>query len=116
MAVVQRSSGDLKLNPHVHAILLDGVFVADAAGTPRFCPVERFDTTATADILQIVRARILRFLVRRRIVESPVRRAHRLIDDDLAEREPALPQLARAAVSGLPPAGPEIRRSRRSGA
>ena len=32
------------------------------------------------------------------------------IDDDLSEREPALAQLAQAAVFGLAPAGPELRR------
>jgi SAM-dependent methyltransferase len=33
-----------------------------------------------------------------------------LLDDGFAEREPALAQVAAAAVSGLPPAGPELRR------
>jgi hypothetical protein len=33
-----------------------------------------------------------------------------VLDDELSEREPALAQLARAAVSGLDPAGPELRR------
>jgi len=31
------------------------------------------------------------------------------INDELAERDPVLAQLAAAAVSGLPPAGPELR-------
>jgi hypothetical protein len=31
VSVVQRTSSDLRLNPHLHAILLDGVFVADSA-------------------------------------------------------------------------------------
>jgi hypothetical protein len=31
-----------------------------------------------------------------------------VLDDELSEREPALAQLARAAVSGLQPAGPEL--------
>jgi hypothetical protein len=33
-----------------------------------------------------------------------------VLDDELSEREPALAHLARAAVSGLEPAGPELRR------
>jgi hypothetical protein len=28
VTVVQRTSADLKLNPHLHAVVLDGVFVA----------------------------------------------------------------------------------------
>ncbi|MEO8917259.1 MAG: hypothetical protein ABI488_07525 [Polyangiaceae bacterium] len=35
-----------------------------------------------------------------------------VVDDELAERDPVLAQLARAAVSGLAPAGPEFRRGR----
>ena len=37
-------------------------------------------------------------------------RLHLLLADDLEARNPALAQLAAAAVSGLPPAGPELRR------
>jgi hypothetical protein len=40
---------------------------------------------------------------------SPTR-LHLLLADDLEARDPALAQLAAAAVSGLPPAGPELRR------
>lgn len=109
VAVVQRSSSDLKLNPHVHAVLLDGLFVPDAAGNPTFRPADRLDTTDTADILQVARVRILRFLVRRGIVE-PGCEELTVVSDELVQREPALAQLARAAVSGLPPAGPELRR------
>ena len=32
------------------------------------------------------------------------------VNDELAQRDPVLAQLARAAVSGLAPAGPELRR------
>lgn len=35
------------------------------------------------------------------------------VSDELAERDPALAQLAVAAVSGLAPAGPELRRKSR---
>jgi hypothetical protein len=35
-----------------------------------------------------------------------------LLPDDLAERDPALAQLAAAAVSGLPPAGPSCAENR----
>jgi hypothetical protein len=109
VAVVQRAQSDLRLNPHVHAVALDGAFVPDANGNPIFHPMGRLDTTDTADILQIVRARIIRFLVRRGIVSADDDQLS-VVSDDLALRQPALAQLARAAVSGLPPAGPELRR------
>ena len=55
-----------------------------------------------ADLLQIVRARVIAFLVRRGVLEDDGDLT--LLPDDLAEREPALAQLAAAAVSGLAPA------------
>jgi hypothetical protein len=53
------------------------------------------------------RGRILRYLARRGVVRLlPEALA---INDELAERDPVLAQPAAAAVSGLPPAGPELR-------
>jgi hypothetical protein len=52
----------------------------------------------------------LRYLVLRQVVEDNGEGETRFLADDLAEREPALAQLAAAAVAGLPPAGPELRR------
>jgi hypothetical protein len=92
--------------PHLHAILLDGVFATDT-GVPVFHPLPHLDTSDLADVLQVIRVRILNFLERRGVVES--RHELTLLDDDFAEREPALAQLASAAVSGLLPAGPELR-------
>jgi Putative transposase. len=63
---------------------------------------------AVADLLQIIRARLMRFLVRRRVVEADGDTM--LLAEDLEQRDPALAQLASAAVAGLPPAGPELRR------
>jgi hypothetical protein len=51
----------------------------------------------------------LRYPVRHHVVEDDEGQT-RFLADDLAEREPALAQLAAAAVSGLPPADPELRR------
>ena len=115
VSVVQRTSSDLRLNPHLHAILLDGVFVPDS-GTPVFHPLPHLDTSDLADVLQVIRVRILKYLERRGVmvlrpllgvVES--RHELTLLDDDFVEREPALAQLASAAVTGLVPAGPELR-------
>jgi hypothetical protein len=109
VTVVQRTSADLKLNPHMHLVALDGVFVAGPDGKPVFHALPRISDTAVADLLQIIRARLLRYLVRHHVVEDDEGQT-RFLADDLAEREPALAQLAAAAVSGLPPAGPELRR------
>jgi hypothetical protein len=106
VSVVQRVNSDLRLNPHLHAILLDGVFVANN-GSPVFHPLTHLDDSDLADLLQVIRVRLVNFLLRRGIVDS--RQELTLLDDDLAEREPALAQLAAAAVAGLLPAGPDMR-------
>jgi hypothetical protein len=110
VTIVQRTSADLKLNPHLHAVVLDGVFVAApnaGDGKPVFHSLPRISDVAVADLLQVIRARLLRFLVRRRVVEDDAEGKNRFLADDLQEREPALAQLAAAAVAGLPvPTGP----------
>jgi hypothetical protein len=106
VSVVQRVSSDLRLNPHPHSIVLDGVFVPDD-GSPVFHPLLLLDDSDLADVLQVIRVRLVNFLERRGIIES--RHDLTLLDDDFAEREPALAQLAAAAVTGLAPAGPEMR-------
>lgn len=108
VTVVQRTSADLKLHPHFHAVFLDGVFVAGPDGKPVFRTLPRISDTAVADLLHVIRTRVIRFLVRRGVVLAESESS--LLPDDLAEREPALAQLAAAAVQGLPPAGPELRR------
>jgi hypothetical protein len=111
VVVVQRASSDLKLNPHLHVVFLDGVYVASAApdGELVFRSLPHLSTSDVADALQIARARILRHLGRRGVLRVGDD-ALFSVDDELAERTPALAQLARAAVSGLAPAGPELRR------
>jgi len=34
LPVIQRSSGDMRLNPHLHVVALDGLYVAGADGRP----------------------------------------------------------------------------------
>jgi len=108
VTVVQRTSADLKLHPHFHAVLLDGVFVMGKDGKPVFRGLPRISDTAVADLLLIIRARLIRFLVRRRVVEADDEAS--VLPGELADRDPALARLAAAAVQGLPPAGPELRR------
>ena len=58
VSVVQRTSSDLRLNPHLHALLLDGVFVADN-GSPVFHPLTHLDDSDLADLLQVIRVRLV---------------------------------------------------------
>ena len=54
VTVVQRVSADLKLHPHLHAVVLDRVFVAGAGdGKPVFHALPRISDVAVADLLQV---------------------------------------------------------------
>ena len=107
VTVIQRSSSDMKLNPHLHVIVADGVYVPGPEGAPQFRALPRLKTDEVGDVLQVARVRILRYLARRGVVQMLPEALE--IQDELVERDPVLAQLAAAAVSGLPPAGPELR-------
>ncbi len=81
VSVVQRTSSDLRLNPHLHAILLDGVFVA-GNGSPVFHPLTHLDDSDLADLLQVIRVRLVSFLLRRDVIEG--RQELMLLNDDFA--------------------------------
>jgi hypothetical protein len=66
------------------------------------------ETTCTLNVR--CRARILGYLKRQRVITVDSEADVLSVSDELAERDPALAQLAAAAVSGLAPAGPELRR------
>jgi len=88
VAVVQRTSSDLKLNPHVHAVFLDGGYVGEG-----FEPLGHLRGQEVAEVLAKARRRIERVLAR------------------AAEREGDESELALlTSVSGTPPAGPALRR------
>ncbi len=108
LTVIQRSSGDMKLNPHLHVVALDGVYLAGADDQPVFRELPRLKTAEVADVVQISKVRILKALERRGVVRVSPESLE--VDDVLSARDPALAQLAAAAVAGLPPAGPVERK------
>lgn len=107
VTVVQRVSADLRLNPHLHSVFLDGVFAPDSDGELVFHALPSLSNGQVADVMQAVRIRVLRYLARQGVIDDT--RALSVVDSDFAEREPALAALASASVSGLMPAGPERR-------
>jgi len=44
VTVIQRSSSDMKLNPHLHAVAVDGVYVPRPNGMPSFRALARLKT------------------------------------------------------------------------
>jgi hypothetical protein len=107
ITVTQRTSSDLRLNPHLHQLALDGVFVEEDSGELVFHPLPSLSNSDVAELLDVVCTRMLALLEREGVIED--RRDPRLADDGFAEREPALASLASAAVTGNMPAGPEAR-------
>jgi hypothetical protein len=65
VAVIQRFGGALNLNVHVHALVLDGVFARNRAGTLNFHPTRRLTALDVAEVLATVEPRIKGLLDRR---------------------------------------------------
>ena len=107
ITVTQRTSSDLRLNPHLHQLALDGVYVGGEGGELVFHPLPTITNADVADLLDVICVRMLAFLERKGVIED--RLDPRLADDGFAEREPALASLASSAVTGNMPAGPEER-------
>ena len=68
VTVIQRCSSDMKLNPHLHVILVDGAYVPGPDGVPSFRALPRLATDEVGDVLQVARVRILRYLARRGVL------------------------------------------------
>ena len=105
VVVVQRTSSDLKLNPHLHVLLLDGVYRELDAATVGFTALPHLSTREVGEVLECAVARIVKHLRRRGLLAT--------LEGELLD-EPAdsegLTSLAASAVSGQsPPAGPEWR-------
>ena len=72
----------LRLNPHYHAVFLDGVFAAgedgvvagEGDGALRFHPLPSLSSGEVADLMQTVRVRVVGWLQRHGVITSFVRR------------------------------------------
>ena len=104
--VVQRTSSDLRLNPHVHAVFLDGVCSDDGEGVT-FHPLGPLSTAEVESVLEDAALRMTRYLRRRGLLADA-----RDAEDTESDREASgLAALAATAVSGMtPPGGPVFRR------
>jgi hypothetical protein len=110
VAVIQRANSDLRLNPHVHAIFLDGLYAPDGDGKGQmFHPAPGPSQHDIEQVVQRTSKRILRFLQRRGVItlvsvpgdgEVTV-----VADEAMGEKDPLLAKLLAAATAGAPPAG-----------
>ena len=99
---LQRTSSDMKLNPHIHAVFLDGHYVERQGELDfmiAFALRARVSTSDVATVLEKTRDKMFAYLRRRKRLAVGA--------DDTHEMTP----LAASAVAGTsPPAGPEWRR------
>jgi hypothetical protein len=113
--VIQRANSDLRLNPHLHTIFLDGVYSPDGDGKGRMFHPAPAPTQDEIEAL-VCRAskRILRFLQRRAVitlVAAPGDGEVTVVTDEtMREKDPLLARLLAAATAGAAPAGPASKR------
>jgi hypothetical protein len=101
IVVVQRTSSDLKLNPHLHVVFLDGTY-REVGEHVLFHELPHLRTRDVADVLARATARMRKYLRHRGLLED---------DDDEHAAPEGIEALAASAASGqAPPAGPEWRR------
>jgi len=115
VAVIQRANSDLRCNPHVHAIFLDGLYAPDRDGKGfMFHPAPAPTQGDVEAIVERASKRILRFLERRGVitlVTAPGDGEVTVVTDEtMGEQDPLLAQLLAAATTGAPPAGPANKR------
>ena len=115
VTVIQRANSDLRLNPHFHAVFLDGVYAPDRDGKGQmFHPAPDPSQHDVEQVVQRASKRILRFLQRRGVitlVHAPGDGEVTVVGDDtMGEKDPLLAKLLAAATAGTSPAGPANKR------
>ena len=110
VTVIQRANSDLRLNPHLHTIFLDGVYSPDGDGKGQmFHPAPAPTQQEVEQVVERASKRILRFLQRRGVitlVTAPGDGEVTVVTDDtIGEKDPLLAKLLAAATAGMPPAG-----------
>ena len=115
VTVIQRANSDLRCNPHVHAIFLDGLYAPDRDGKGfMFHPAPAPTQADVEAIVERASKRILRFLQRRGVitlVAAPGDGEVTVVTDEtIGDEDPLLARLLAAATAGAPPAGPANKR------
>jgi hypothetical protein len=103
VTIIQRFGGALNLNIHVHALVIDGVFVPEGERL-RFQAARRLTRDDVAEVAAGAARRIERLLQRRGVTAIPEERG---VADAWVEEAPVLAGLAAASVQGLAALGPQ---------
>ena len=97
---VQRFGSSINLNPHIHVLMLDGVYVLGDDGLPTFVPAPPLTDDDVRQIVETTARRVIRLCHRRGMFEEGA-------TDPLWEQEPLLAQISAASVQGPPAIGPD---------
>jgi hypothetical protein len=104
LTVLQRTRSDLRLNPHLHVVFLDGAYHQDG-GELAWRELGHLQTREVGEVLEQAVRRMARYLERRGALEA----------DDGGAGDASGGQLEASAVSGqVPPAGPQWLRGLRA--
>jgi hypothetical protein len=98
VTVVQRTSGDLRLNPHLHVLFLDGAYHEDGAELV-WNELGHLQTREVGQVLEDAVGRRMRYLRRHGLFDLE----HGVEEDD----EPEAALCASAVCGREPPAGPQ---------
>ena len=110
VTAIQRASGDLRLNPHLHGVFIDGVYVQDGHGELSLTALPALSELDVQELLQSIAARMLGYLRRHGLLtedDTALAATHDADDEQLV-----LDALATAAVTGTSLAGPQSRPGR----
>jgi len=115
VTVIQRANSDLRLDPHLHTIFLDGLYSLDGDGKGQmFHPAPAPTQDEIEALVGRASKRILRFLQRRGVitlVTAPGDGEVTVVaDETLGDNDPLLARLLAAATAGSAPAGPTTKR------
>jgi hypothetical protein len=94
---VQRFGSSINLNPHLHVLMLDGVYIGAKQGAesaPQFVPAPRLTDDDVQRLVETTARRVVRLCQRRGLLEDGA-------VDPYWEQEPLLAQLAAASVQGV---------------
>jgi hypothetical protein len=101
ITVIQRANSDLRLAPHYHSLLLDGVYVSPGLGEiPQFVETPPPTDDEIKKLVETIAKRVIRLLVRRGVLDDTAD-----APDRLSEEEPALAGLLKASVLGTAATG-----------
>ena len=115
VTVIQRANSDLRLNPHLHTVFLDGVYAPDRGSRGQmFHPAPTPTQQEIEAVVCRAGTRILRFLQRHGVITLVTAPGDGEVnvstDATMGDKDPLLAKLLAAAAAGAEPAGPANKR------